>query len=126
MPTIEKKLGRLIRTLFWIVGAIIVCAIAYIPAQEIAIYLNRSPQSAESAARTVFEMACERGNLNQHDFAGPEKIAVVNVPYAFLWRMRSDSSKTIEVDVSYLPYDLNYYFSASLARMPMGKVDRAL
>lgn len=118
MPATEKKSGGLVYRLILTAGAVVCCAIIYLLTWEITAYWNRNPQTAERAAHVTFEMVCTKNDLKPHDFTGSEKIAVVNVSYAFLWRMRSDPSKTIEVDISYLPYDVEYYLSTPLVRKP--------
>jgi hypothetical protein len=72
-------------------------------------------QSREDAQKT-FIMVCAREGLHTSDFAGPKRLEGKNVPFSFLWNMRDDPRKTIEVDVTYLPYDLEYYFSEDLAK----------
>jgi hypothetical protein len=106
----------------WVVISVtflIFLAAAYFVSWEMIVYGTRSLPKAEQSAGSTFKRVCVEKNLDPKSFFGPKRIEVKNVTFAFLWTMRSDSRKTVEVDISYMPYDVQYYLSGALSAQSM-------
>jgi hypothetical protein len=78
--------------------------------------VTRSEEKEKLAALRMFDLVCGREGLSPDDFQGPTSLKGRGVPFAFLWKMRDEPQKNIEVDITYFPYDVQYYLSADLAK----------
>lgn len=92
--------------------ALIGAAAIYIAGGEVATYVARSPAAAEEDARKAFVRICDREGFDQSSFNGPirEDLSPLSV-YRFVWMDKKEKEATITIDISYMPYDLNYYLS---------------
>jgi hypothetical protein len=116
MKDLQLKRRSPFKWLLLIIVTILLGGGIYLASWEVLTYSTRSLGKAREDAQKTFIMVCAREGLHTSDFAGPKRLEGKNVPFSFLWNMRDDPRKTIEVDVTYLPYDLEYYFSEDLAK----------